>query len=357
MNLSTKYVRPEGGKNARIMVVGEAPGEDEEKDSRPFVGRSGQFMERYYGRCGVHRSDLYLTNLCRYRPKWNNFRYCLGTTQLEEGLEQLKEEIRIVKPNVIVAMGAWPMYYLTGCMASKKNAKPGDGISLWRGSIMPCTLVEGFKVAISLHPAYVIRPQGFQMHPVFFLDVKKSVKNSLYPEIRYPQYEEIIDPDAERLGTLVEELCRAEWLSVDIETAGPQLTCIGFTDSVNRGLCLSFIGGASNWEAAQAILASPAKKIFQYGHYDVNYLKWYYGWPVRRYAFDTYVAANSLFFGFPKTLQFLTSIYTDFPYYKEDRKSWKATMNIKKLWQYNLKDVLATYMIAMQQMDELGWRP
>lgn len=380
--LHSVYVPSEGSKkNTKIMIVGEAPGEQEHDSKRPFVGQAGQFLEQYLARAGVRRNEVFLTNLCKYRPKGNKFEYCLNTKELEQGLEELKQEIQEVNPNIIIACGNWPMYYLTGCISSANNAKPGSGITLWRGSIMPCSLVERkddnksesfypghdtlknkYKVLITYHPAYVARPTGYEQHPIFLLDLIKAIKQSSFPEIKYPQYVELIDPSLDVLNNIVSEYCNSDWLSVDIETFGNKLACVGICNSDSRGVCFTTLNGAVNWEAVRAILASKAQKIFQYGAFDVNYLKWNYGWEVNGYArngkgWDTYIAQNNLMPGFSKKLEFMASIYTDFPYYKEDRKSWKINMDLTKLWRYNIKDIIATYQIAMQQMGETNWRP
>ena len=77
------------------------------------------------------------------------------------------------------------------------------------------------------------------------------------------------------------------------------------------------------------------------------------------YTYDTYIGAANLMPEFPRGLDFLTSIYTWFPYYKQERKVWKEEGDLDILWNYNIKDIIATYQIAMAQMVELkelyGW--
>jgi len=149
----------------------------------------------------------------------------------------------------------------------------------------------------------------------------------------------------------------ADFVSCDIETFGPgELACVGFADSDSRGLCITCqcVGG---FDIAQTLYESPVPKIFQYGTYDTSFLRHFYGWEVGGYydgvGFDTYVAAATLMPEFPRGLDFLTSIYTDFPYYKEERKVWKKDGDLMTLWKYNIKDIIATYITAMEQMKEL----
>lgn len=349
--VSSIYVPDEGPTDASIMVVGEAPGEHEEDQRKPFVGTSGQFLERYLGRCGIRRDKIYLANLCHYRPAGNKFTNLLGTSELGAGLVELGKTIESVNPKFIISLGNWPMYFLTAL--GGKNA--GTGISNYRGSVVPSVddfiaHTAGRKVGITYHPAYVTRPEGFENHPVFHLDLQKFVANSRVEGFDYPEYQALVDPI--NSIKLAEEFRESEWLAVDIETFGSSMACIGFADSASRAMCLTF-QNPLGWDLARAILSGPAKKIFQFGAFDIEYLRHYYKIPVANYIFDTYIAQANLLPGFPKSLQFLTSIYTNFPYYKDEGKTWKQNMDLRQLWGYNIKDCIATFIIAMKQMEEL----
>lgn len=374
---ATRYVGPEGPDDARIMFVGEAPGSYENATGRPFVSHSvaqeeeielrtntaGSLLERYLGRVRIRRSEVFLTNLSKHRPspKSNKFEILLNTNTLKEGLEELSAEIERVNPHLIVALGNWPMYFLTGSTASK--GKMGTGIMTWRGSVIPgigdhVPAAKGRKVMITLHPAFIIRPAGFGWHPVFFNDIKRVPKLAESPDIKYPFYEAYVDPP--NVIDIAHEMSKSEWLTVDIETFGNTLACVGFADSAERGLCITY-GASDGWEIAKGLLSSQQRKIFQYAAFDVNYMWWHYGWETVGYVpteghpggHDTYIASANLLAELPKSLEFQTSIYTPFPYYKEDRKRWKKAGDLSILWDYNLKDVIATHWIAMEQLPEL----
>jgi uracil-DNA glycosylase family 4 len=353
------YVPHEGRTGANIMIVGEAPGADEERKGRPFIGASGDLLMRYLGRHRVPRHDVWLTNLCKYRPHMNKFETVLGSSQLADGLEELKQEIDLVKPSVIIAMGNWPLYYLTGhCGTNNNKPKPGSGITNYRGSVLPNTLLPGGpKVLATYHPAFIIRPQGFGMHPVFHMDLGRGIEESEFPEIRYPQYTSYINPPDGELNRLVDEMLASKMISIDIETFGSTLACVGMTSSENWGLCMTFEDGRA-WPISEYILQSQTPKMFQFGAFDINYLEHFYGWETRGYGegigWDTYIASASLMPEFPRGLDFLTSIYTRFPYYKTERKEWKETGDLMTLWEYNIKDIIATLMIGNAQAKELG---
>lgn len=351
--MSPNKVPFEGPEDARIYFVGEAPGADEEEQGRPFVGRAGKFLERYLNRAKLDRSEVRLANLCGYRPPANKFSWLRANKPelLEESIAELLEDIEKTNPNVVVPLGAWPMYYLTGC--SNAKGEPGSGIGLWRGSVVPCSHNESRKALITYHPAYVIRPQGFKWHPIFANDLARAVKHSKTTNFLVPQFDTYIDPPEDVLNQLVTEMSAAEWLSVDIENFPGELSCIGFADSDKRALVLTFERMHINWPAAEALLSSPAAKILQNGRYDVDFLWHYYQWPTNNFKHDTLVASASLLPEFPRALDFLCSIYTEFRYYKSERKEWKQSGDLDILWNYNAKDVIATYQIAMQQRKEL----
>jgi len=345
------YIPPVGPDDADIMVVGEAGGKDEEEQKEPFVGKSGNLLDRYGQRNGLRRERMFLTNLCKYRPYGNKFNNLLGSDKLSEGLEELAEEIKRVNPKVIFAAGGWPMYYLTGqCGEKNKKPSPGSGILTRRGSVFPCTLVDdGPKVVCSLHPAYILR--NWKWNPVFNDDLSRLARESVDRDLHYPEYELLVDPPD--IGMIVDEMCEAEWLSIDIETFAPgEMSCFGVCDSENRVLVITF-KCPQGWEYAEQIVRSPAKKIAQYGTYDKMFIEYFYGWTWQNFVFDTYIAAAHLMPAFPRRLDFLASIYTDFPYYKEERKRWRREMDLDLLWSYNGKDVIATWQIAFKQMKEL----
>ena len=352
--VNSTYVPPTGLSNAKVMVVGEAPGENEEKQLKPFVGDAGQFVERYIGRAGYEWEKTFRTNLCKYRPEDNKFHNLLGSGELEKGLEELNEEIEKVNPNLIIAFGNWPMWYLTGKANSKGT--PGTGITSWRGSVVEGSerylpAASGKKVLITFHPAYIIRPAGFGNHPIFFNDLKRVKEEAKSPKLTYPTFETYIDPP--NLREIADEMSKSEWLTVDIETFGNSLACVGFADSVDRALCITYEYPGDGWEVVQQLLSCKAKKNFQYGVLDINYLWHYYGWEVENYAFDTFIASANLLPELPRSLAFLNSIYTPFPYYKEDRKKYRETGDLSSLWTYNVQDCISQHWVMLEQFKEL----
>ena len=165
MPISSTFVPNTGPENARILFVGEAPGAKEEEARLPFVGESGDILIQVIGRAGFARQEVKLANLCGYRPLPDNkFERLSGSAELERGIRALREDIENHPPRVIVPLGGWPLKILCG----------KDGISRWRGSIIPYLENKSIKVVPTFHPAAVLRDRS--IYPIFDLDIKRAIE-------------------------------------------------------------------------------------------------------------------------------------------------------------------------------------
>ena len=194
-SISSRYVPDIGPEDAQAVLVAEAPGSEEDRKLQPFVGEAGNKLNTVLGRNGNSREIIdagagivRLANLAHYRPPKNHFEALLGTKQLEQGLNDLYNYLREHRPNVVCAMGNWPLFFLTG----KKGKKPGTGILNWRGSILECNVkgLEGLKVIPTVHPAAILRDGS--LYPVFDQDIKRVIKDSEFPELRLPQRQLVV---------------------------------------------------------------------------------------------------------------------------------------------------------------------
>jgi uracil-DNA glycosylase family 4 len=140
-----------GPLDAKIVIVGEAPGADEDTRGEPFVGGSGQLLNRMLNNVGLDRSQIYITNVVKHRPNNNNFEYfyedpaCRQPSQfLRESIIETISEIQRINPNVVIPLGNESLRALVGKFS----------ISSWRGSILSSPVG---KCVPTLHPAYVLR--------------------------------------------------------------------------------------------------------------------------------------------------------------------------------------------------------
>jgi len=99
---NTTPVMGDGPLQAGVMFVGEAPGRNEVKEGKPFVGLAGRFLNRELERVGLHREDVYITNIVKCRPPDNRKP---KPEEVEECREILEEELRLIRPKVTVLLG------------------------------------------------------------------------------------------------------------------------------------------------------------------------------------------------------------------------------------------------------------
>lgn len=102
LHQSANPVLGEGHPQARIMFIGEAPGEQEDKLGRPFVGPAGKFLDELLASIGLKRSEVYISNVVKYRPPANREP---TPEEKEQCMPWLQWEISLIKPSVIVPLG------------------------------------------------------------------------------------------------------------------------------------------------------------------------------------------------------------------------------------------------------------
>lgn len=98
----TKFVYGIGNPNAKIMFVGEAPGRDEDLQGEPFVGRAGKLLDKIIAAMGFERKDIFIANILKCRPPNNRDPQ---PDEMEQCMPYLKEQIRLIKPQFICALG------------------------------------------------------------------------------------------------------------------------------------------------------------------------------------------------------------------------------------------------------------
>jgi uracil-DNA glycosylase family 4 len=375
--ISHKYVTSEGSPSSKLWLVGEAPGWNEEQDGKPFIGESGKKLEEALGMAGVSRNEVFLTNLCHYRPAGNKFEILLKSRELQEGVVELRELLNSHRPNVVVALGAYPLEYLAG----------KHGITKYRGSILSCgsdhigELGYELKVIPSYHPAFVLRAR--QNFPIFVCDIQRAVNDSKFPEFNYPTRTIHIAPGtvATSIGAKVTNLESVPfdydyWLkrilssgivSCDIESVKKttQILCVGFGISPDVGVVIPYDGTARHYEFIDAVLSSErVRKVCHFGTYDVTVLR-ENGHTVQAYTDDTIIQAHVLAPELPRDLAYLVSVHTREPYFKEegrasipgDVKGWSAKRNKQDLYIYNGRDITTTIELYHAQATEISEDP
>lgn len=137
----TKAVPGEGPFDAEIMFIGEAPGMNEDRQGRPFVGAAGQFLEELLAEAGLKRNQVYICNVLKCRPPGNRDPL---PTEIETCRDYLDEQIDLVDPLVIVTLGRFSMArYFPGQTISRIHGRPKESAG--------CFYVPMFHPAAALH--------------------------------------------------------------------------------------------------------------------------------------------------------------------------------------------------------------
>ena len=137
-----KIVFGDGNPNARLMFVGEGPGADEDAQGLPFVGKAGQLLNNMIAAMGLKREDVYIANIVKCRPPNNRVP---EPAEANTCTQFLVQQMDIVRPEVVVALGATAALYLLGVKRS---------LSSLRGHWHSC---RGAKLAVTYHPAFLLR--------------------------------------------------------------------------------------------------------------------------------------------------------------------------------------------------------
>jgi uracil-DNA glycosylase len=162
----TRIVFGEGDPCARLVFVGEAPGEEEDRLGRPFVGRSGQLLEKMIVAMGLSRERVYICNVLKTRPP-NNATPTGREIELCE--PYLREQLAIIAPDVIVTLGL---------PASRAILKSDESMTKMRGRWRTYALTEERSVAVmpTYHPAYVLRNYTDETRRVVWSDLQQVME-------------------------------------------------------------------------------------------------------------------------------------------------------------------------------------
>lgn len=358
---------------ARIMIVAEAPGAEEERAGKPFVGASGQELTRMLHEAGIIRSECFITNVCRFRPPNNEIEHFIPVKKSDitadciylhdryvkpiifEGYQDLLREIAACKPHIIVACGNVSMWALTGKW----------GITSWRGSLLEGFAVPGLdyrpKVIPTYHPAAILRQWDWRV--VGVQDLRRAKKESESKELVKPAYKFWVRPTyrevMERLDGLYEECERGPVdLAVDLETRRKHIACIGLGWSQEEAMCIPLMDTKKRdgyWlEEEEAEIVYTLSRLLTHANcrvigqnflYDAQYI-WKHWKFIPNVTWDTMMAHHLMFVFLPKGLHFLSSLYCDnHVYWKDEGKEWNPDVPEEQLWRYNCQDCVRTWEI------------
>lgn len=355
-----------------IVLLGEAYGDNEEKINAPFVGASGLELLRmleeaglllltaadkdYIARYWRERNPLLLDMVWRLHPEFHRTNvfmrhppgnkiefFCGGKKEGIVGypaikpskyvrrefipeIERLGDELVRLDPNLVICLGNSALWALCGT----------TGVGKLRGTTcLSSHTVTGIKCLATYHPAAVLRQ--WELRPVTVVDLMKARREAEYPEIRRPKREIWIEPGVEDIERFINDhIMECNSLSVDIETSGNRITCIGFASSPQLSIVIPFDAPGAKarnywdskekeeivWQLVKGVLENRSiRKLFQNGLYDIAFLWRAYGIKVYGAEHDTMLLHHALQPESLKGLGFLGSVYTDEGAWKHMRKT------------------------------------
>ena len=358
----------EGNPDAKICFLAEAPARTEMRMGKPLVGPSGQLFDRSIHTAGIPRRDTYILNVWETEVKrgakgtiTDSYGDTLWTEKsgfTEAGLEAAQPTIQRLqkcKANVICPLGGVPLDLMY----------QDHRITKWRGSILESSRLPGRKIVPTVHPAFLLRGQYIMRYP-FISDLARVREESSHAEIRLRKRIYRLDPSYDEAIAYLDLANTQQAIATDIEVLNHQVSCFSVAISPDDVICISLVGRQGHrwtieqeveiWRRYALILANPdVMKINQNLIFDLGFLikqmGIFYDGPLG----DTMVAHHIIWPDFPKGLDYLCSIHTREPYYKDDGKLWsKPWADLDQFWLYNAKDSATAFEIWENLQDHLN---
>lgn len=356
-------VKPQGDPAiSEFALIGEAPGATEIKTGIPFSGPAGIILDRVLNAVGIPRYKCYVTNACKAKIPKNDAKLLINAKgwrheKFVELQTQLIDELAKVAAPTIVVLGDTAMKMLF-------DTPRIDKISKFRGSVYKAEdfphlrdKLAGKLLALSYHPASCLpsaQPKNFY---VMISDFKKFLDLSADASALTKTFTTHINPSLDDALDFMNEVSKKEETAFDIEATPHFATCFSMSLSPTEAMSIPLINNRGNvwtpeqelqiWQALSArILDNPKLgKIMQNGMFDIMFLARTIGMRTSNFSFDTMLAQHICWTDLPKGLDFLTSIYTNFPYYKDEGK--QTMFRLIKDWdqhqEYNAKDSIMTH--------------
>lgn len=358
------------GPDNGLMIIEDYPSEEEFSQLKPLVGANFNLLRKFLHPLESNPDSFFKAAFCkrripelqtqirRNRFKWHSKQWLEFKDYFEEMQSLMLQEIIEVKPRIIFSCGEIPL----NCLTERRR------IRKFRGSILAFAdwiLVKYPELARTLIiPLIPFRDHFAEtiLHVYTQLDLAKGLKYTKQPFV-HPDKRYILNisyTTADFYG-FIERCKNPEFRTLDIETNNGFITCIGFCQDGQEATSIPLIHfkyseGPLLFRAVAEYIQKPIPTVNQNILYDDTICnRW--GLPIPRIIGDTMLLAHTLYPELPKALDFLTSIYTDLEYYKDDVKdasgaSYNPEKYKERLYLYNAKDALTTHIIYNQQLED-----
>lgn len=327
------------GMDYRLALIGEAPGVDEAEQGVPFVGYSGQVLNRFLSRFSILRDACFVGNVCRQRPASNKIaNFDWNGPEISSGLAKLSEDLKAFRPNVVLLLGGSALHAFKNpnIVPKKRKGKDGlvfnfpDSISDWRGSFFESHLnapLPAVKCIASYHPAACLRQ--YEWTPMLMLDIQRAFADAKSPELVLPKRELLVGLTFQQtIEELDKILQSSKVVGCDIEGWWKHWRCISFAPTPSYAFIVPFttMKGESCWtleeetklvmKVVQILASTTITKTWMNGLYDRWVLQRGFGIVTRGHNDDIMLSHWEIYCELEKALGVQNSIYTREPYYK-----------------------------------------
>ena len=349
-------VRGHGNPDAKVMIVADCATQEDLVEDYAIKGFNEQLLRGFAKDNGLQWDSFWKTCLIKEKGNLINSEanYPLLTNEYKE---ILKNEIREIKPNFIVPLGELSFRYLSGL----------KGIRKYRGSILPPTqaLQSGNNRVFPLLGTNPFLNEDYKLRFITRLDFAKLARHIDDTGPIQREGNLWIAKNANEVRAFFDRFKSSEFVVFDIETFCSVPTCLSFCFDGKESCTIPLLDWNIQFDdrilmahLTAKILADPIPKVNQ----NILTFDWgkleKYGFKVNNVVGDTMINASLIYAEFPKNLGFLTSIYTELPYHKDEGKGEGAfdpgSNKREQFYLYCAKDSLATYQIYEEQQKEIA---
>ena len=354
-----KLLQAHGQSSANVMLVGDYPTQKEYEDGKALIGGSSDLLSRLLASVGISFQAAWKTSFVKVPiPGYNSPNKKISNDALRQtlGLNDwrgiLANEIKSVRPNVIITLGELAMQKVTGYTK----------IGLRAGSWYPVATDYGLQEELRVLP--LVSPRDiyadWKQFTLAKADLSKIKPYLAYRKPIVEDYQLHIAKNANSVREFFRRNANVPFTVFDIETFRNIMTCIGFAFNEREALSIPLhdhsmppMERALIWQLVWDMLASPMPKVNQNIKFDWMRLQ-QHGFVVNNIIGDTMIRASTLYPEFPKGLDFLTRIYTDIGYYKDEGKEYDPRIHdFNRMLLYNAKDCVATLRVYNGQEKEI----
>lgn len=326
----------------RIFFIAACPGDAELKESRVFVGTGGSVLKNLLNGVGISPLACAFGYITGQKVKYKDAKDFPWTkAETLRDLDQLNEDIKAFKPNLIVPLGDVSMW---AC------GKRAESVSNWHGSLYRNITIgscgEGVKIMPTYDPADVFR--NYAWMPLLRLDLVRAREEGLTPELNLPIRHYDLNLSSFEILERLRNLPAGKPIALDIEGYVSWISCLSIATSATEAFIIPF-GNFSVEEDRKIIeqlritmARNDIPKILQNCIYDYFCLAFKWQIHLANIAFDTMLSGWELYPELPKGLDTQTAIWTREPYYKFQRKIDHSVTH----WKYCCTDSCVTFEIA-----------